>query len=512
MDFFDDAVASRSSAAEKRKRQLKLKKAKAERAAAVAKEKEKELLLVQEKAREERRREKMYNDTVALYSAQMKNPYKGGTLNPYSIKGTGDKIILPESWLGVVGDGVGVVTFRIGIERDASDGHDRGWTDFDWDSTPNPLDLSASFGSDDMQDDNEDDDSVSLTSPQSMAIVRHSLNTRWASYTHCGVLSFTASEGDVGITEALSRRLGGGAVRLREGGPTVDEEERRRQIYEEEWTDMEDRDTKAKFYLNRRTGERTLVKPDFVSSEYEGVTGDVGVDAWGSFETPSSVFVEVVRLQKGEWCELTPDLESVREGFYNLDDVKLTLEESISASRTTLTCGDVINVPWRGKEYTLKVTKLKPDFEGQGLGGICVINSDLEVEFGRDPEVDEVLGGVSDGVLPMDESATPVKQGGMVLGGGGQGARVEDLPPTATTTTATAQFPSHPLPPLALNETAVKIALRGHHAEVLEVSPTTTFKDVKMHVEGKTGRAVRLGRVTNLDDKVAGGVIYVNFV
>ena len=54
---------------------------------------------------------------------------------------------------------------------------------------------------------------------------------------------------------------------------------------------------------------RTLVKPEFVSAEYEGITGEVGVDAWGHFGTPTSVTVEVVRLQKGEWCELTPNLE-----------------------------------------------------------------------------------------------------------------------------------------------------------------------------------------------------------
>ena len=205
---------------------------------------------------------------------------------------------------------------------------------------------------------------------------------------------------------------------------------------------------------------------------------------------------------------------SVKEGFYNLENVKLTLEESISASRTTLSCGDIINVPWRGKEYTLKVTKLKPDFEGQGRGGVCVINSDLEVEFGRDPEVDKALGGGGGGAVPMDDSATPVKQGGMVLGGGGGQPQVvtqeNEIVPSATPPATI--FPSHPLPPLPPNSSAIKIALRGHHTEVLEVSPETTFQDLKKHVEGKTGRAVRLGRVAELEEKVAGGVIYVNFV
>jgi len=187
---------------------------------------------------------------------------------------------------------------------------------------------------------------------------------------------------------------------------------------------MEDRDSKALFYLNRRTGERTLQKSEFDSNTYAGISGEVGVEAWGSFPTPSTVTVEVMQLRKGEWCELTPDLDSVRQGFYNLDDVKMVLEESISASRTTLTCGDVIKVPWRGKEYTLKVTKLKPDYEGEGYGGVCVINSDLEVEFGRDPAVGDVLGAGTAIGEPMDV-VTPVRgaETGRVLGGWDHKAR-----------------------------------------------------------------------------------------
>ena len=118
-------------------------------------EKEKELAVIQERAKEERRKEKVYNDTVQKYYAEFKNPYKGETLRPYAVKGDGDKIVLPESWLNVVGDGVGVVTFRIGVEREGwgSLKSSEGWRDFDWDAVTNPSDLSGSFCSDDMNDD-----------------------------------------------------------------------------------------------------------------------------------------------------------------------------------------------------------------------------------------------------------------------------------------------------------------------------------------------------------------------
>jgi hypothetical protein len=194
MDF-DSVATSRNSAADKRRKQLKLKRQREERAASQAKKKEEELQVIQEKAREERRREKSYNDTVAQYTAGVKNPYRSDALLPFAVKGGGDKIVLPESWVGIVGDGVGVVTLRIGIKRDPAPSTDI-WRDFDWKATPS-TDLSASFNSDDMQDENDDAQPQS----QSLAIVRHSLSARWTTYTHCGVLSFTAKEGDVGITE-----------------------------------------------------------------------------------------------------------------------------------------------------------------------------------------------------------------------------------------------------------------------------------------------------------------------
>lgn len=78
-----------------------------------------------------------------------------------------------------------------------------------------------------------------------------------------------------------------------------------------------------------------------------------------------------------------------------------------------------------------------------------------------------------------------------------------DLPPA---------FPPHPLPPLPPNSSTVKVALRGHHTEIMEVSPETTYEDIRLHVQGKTGKAVRLGRIADQNANVEGGVVWINYV
>jgi len=46
----------------------------------------------------------------------------------------------------------------------------------------------------------------------------------------------------------------------------------------------------------------------------------------------------------------------------------------------------------------------------------------------------------------------------------------------------------------------------------MEVSPETTYEDIRLHVQGKTGKAVRLGRIADQNANVEGGVVWINYV
>eukprot|EP01031_Cornospumella_fuschlensis_P026368 gene26368-31856_t len=86
---------------------------------------------------------------------------------------------------------------------------------------------------------------------------------------------------------------------------------------------------------------------------------------------PRTVSVKYVLLPKITYAQLEMDAK------FSLDmpNIKRVLEENLNL-HTTLSCGDVVTVWYRGVSYVLKVTELKPDNTGGSL-----IDTDVEVDL-----------------------------------------------------------------------------------------------------------------------------------
>ncbi|CAM1502535.1 Fc.00g045190.m01.CDS01 [Cosmosporella sp. VM-42] len=92
-------------------------------------------------------------------------------------------------------------------------------------------------------------------------------------------------------------------------------------------------------------------------------------------EKPSSLqlTVETQHLPKGEYVRLRP-----LEAGYNPDDWKPLLERQLRDNFTTLSKDAILTVTGaRGEEFKLLVDKFRPE----GKSGICVVDTDLEVDI-----------------------------------------------------------------------------------------------------------------------------------
>mmetsp|Transcript_22525 Transcript_22525/g.32965 ORF Transcript_22525/g.32965 Transcript_22525/m.32965 type:complete len:224 (-) Transcript_22525:334-1005(-) len=70
-------------------------------------------------------------------------------------------------------------------------------------------------------------------------------------------------------------------------------------------------------------------------------------------------------------------MTAIENGFYNLKNVKLVLEQSLIRTRGSLNMGDLMYCWFRGKKFDLTVHDVTPpDF-----GAISCVNCDIEVDF-----------------------------------------------------------------------------------------------------------------------------------
>lgn len=80
-----------------------------------------------------------------------------------------------------------------------------------------------------------------------------------------------------------------------------------------------------------------------------------------------------VALPVGSYIKIQP--QSV--DFLDITDPRAVLEHALR-NFATLTVGDCIAVNYNGKIYGLAVLEVRPN---EGRGGICVLETDLQVEF-----------------------------------------------------------------------------------------------------------------------------------
>lgn len=343
-----------------------------------------------------------------------------------SIHGEGDKIALPPSTLQDLSElfedtpnnnnnnNNNPMYFRVGILNPnysfpASHGLKQYIMEHQPQRSSNPKSTAAMMTDNDndiMEDSDDNDDDDDEKNDRMARIYLEELSHQYYTYTHATVVEFTQEEGCIGLprsiasalldpTRLLCHRLPPQVdamplipsiphtqtvdpAILSSNTPTSSKEEI--EIGEEE-NDMDN---------NNRTSEKMDVEyssdnRDPVQEE-EGTAGHV---AYGSFRVPN-LPVEITLLSslpKGKKCTICPTKQAIQDGFYNLKDVKLVLEQSFIRTRATLTLGDQISTWHRGKKYNVSVTQLEPT----SLGVVSCINTDLEVDFATPPNDDPIL-------------------------------------------------------------------------------------------------------------------------
>ena len=276
-------------------------------------------------------------------------------LEATSIHGEGDKIALPPTALEyLTNSGNDMVTgspwiFRIGIPNP------------DYTFPASEL-LRSMSPPDDGGDDYSDEDYDEEKEARATDAYLDELNHRYLSYTHGTVVEFTQDEGHIGLPQPMAAAL------LRSTNsmiPTMRTED------------------PAKPNVVDMTVDDETDRDDEMNVENEGDEDEErtpGHLAWGAFDVPSlPIEVVLVQIPKGKACRLTPTTEAVENGFYNLKDVKMVLEQSLIRTRATLSVGDLVHTWHRGVKYDLNVTEVTPST----YNTVTCINTDIEVEFGQ---------------------------------------------------------------------------------------------------------------------------------
>ena len=302
----------------------------------------------------------------------------GLQLSATSIHGEGDKIALPPSVLERLTQSMAADyntsssspwLFRIGILNP------------EYQFPASVLLKTLKPTNDDDDDDDDDamqDDSVedNATNSASKAAYLDELGHKYISYTHGTVVEFTQDEGHVGLPAPMAAALLNPKRRLTEHASYEIPMTRTLDPSKATFTDT------PKISHDDDDDENDVAMDDTHSShqEDEDMAKTPGHVAYGAFDIPDMpVEITMLRLPKGKGCTLTPTHEAIRNGFYNLQDVKLVLEQSLIRTRATLSVGDTVQTWHRGVSYDLLVsTVIPPTYHA-----ITCINTDIEVELGE---------------------------------------------------------------------------------------------------------------------------------
>jgi Ubiquitin fusion degradation protein UFD1/UBX domain len=266
-------------------------------------------------------------------------------LKATSIHGDGDKIALPPSVLDtlsqLLSDDVGPSsqqqpwTFRIGLLN----------PNYAFPASPELQNLPLVHENEEMDDGNDDGDSDDFSSAY-----LEELRYKYLAYTHATVVEFTQEEGYIGIPRPIANVL----LHSKHGTGTV-----------ESFRTVDP--SKSSIDDNDMTVE---------GNQEESTTP--GHLAWGAFDLPAPLLeISMVRLPLGRTAALQPTVAAIQAGFYQLNNVKLVLEQSLIRTRATLSVGDVISTWHRGAQFDLTVTKVTP----ATFHAVSCINTDIEIDF-----------------------------------------------------------------------------------------------------------------------------------
>ncbi|KAL7520753.1 hypothetical protein ACHAWX_005462 [Stephanocyclus meneghinianus] len=228
------------------------------------------------------------------------------------------------------------------------------------------------------------------------------LSHRYLAYTHGTVVEFTQEDGCVGLPEPIARALLNPNAHSMVGNS------------------RHGRTIPTKRTVDPASAATTTIHGDIpmnTHSKEAPVDPDDGEKtpghpAYGKFDVPAGPveITPIKSLPPGTDCTFTPTASSIQNGFYNLKDVKLVLEQSLMRTRATLSRGDVIRTWRRGVSFDLIVSKLSP----AEYGVVSCVNTDLNVDIGPPEGMDsaETESGASG--KRLDESHANEQAGRML--------------------------------------------------------------------------------------------------
>mmetsp|Transcript_1089 Transcript_1089/g.1826 ORF Transcript_1089/g.1826 Transcript_1089/m.1826 type:complete len:695 (-) Transcript_1089:1574-3658(-) len=298
-------------------------------------------------------------------------------------------------------------------------------------------------------------------------------------------------------------------------------------------TDEDDADNNMETASSDAGGQDSnIINPSAMQVDDE--TKTPGHLAWGAFDVPDTdVEVTLIKLPKGRGCTLVPTLDAVRNGFYNLKDVKLVLEQSLIRTRATLSVNDVVHAWHRGVKFDLIVRDVTPS----DFGAVSCINTDIEVDLASPDGLDD-NAEADDSSKAMDNSGAKLKKDTTSTSSTassssssfapGTGYKLSDGPPktskpevaadTSTTAAAAPVLDLLPEPPVEQKDNVCVIQIRGDGAtgrRRFDITKTTikdlfAFAAVSCNMNDVEGKSFRLvtrfpRRVFSIEEDAVGG-------
>lgn len=399
----------------------------------------------QERMREERQRKQRQENFVQQYMTScdralsvkpLSKNSEGLVLKPTSIWGEGDKISLPPSVLEFLtqssdGDNMmaagGPWTFRIGLLNP-----NYTFPESVILQTMKPTEEEAHDDDHIMESDLEDEEHASTSKEAYL----DELGFKYIAYTHGTVVEFTQEEDHVGLPAPMAAAL-------------LDPKRRKAELQS-----FHVPSTRTSDPSQQQSTDATTAVP----MEEDSVEKTPGHVAYGAFDVPDMpVEITMVKLPKGKGCTLTPTKEAIENGFYNLKDVKLVLEQSLIRTRATLSVGDTVHTWHRGTKFDLTVSNVIP----AAFHAVTCINTDIEVEIGQVEQDDQVVQNNSPTNNNAVTSNAPTENGGQTLSGG---RVLSSSPPVSAVNTTAAPMSSVELisePPADQKENVCTIQIRG---------------------------------------------------
>jgi len=475
------------------------------------------------------------------------NPTPSLLLRPTSIHGDGDKLSLPPSVLAALAEG-GLVggsaegggeqqqplAFRVGIlnssqsqsqsqsqegyqfpssqavrdlmekapiDKDSGDVVDSDTDESDVDSDDDDDDAGAD-AADGAGDDAEKKKGRKKPSSQDTAAYLEELSHKYRAYTHATVVEFTMEEGQVGLPEPVAA-----ALLLRNNSNNAIPRKRTvdpasvSSAYGPPMTVAEDdADSNMEADDNGEDAAANAEEKPTPMQVDDGGEKTPGHLAWGMFDVPDvDVEITLIKLPKGKNCTLIPTPEAVRNGFYNLKDIKMVLEQSLIRTRATLSVNDCVHTWHRGKKFDLVVKDVTPS----GFGAVSCINTDIEVDFSA-PEGMEEEEEEESADKPKAEASGAKSSSSFAPG---SGYRLSDGPPRSsqessdmpeTAPTPAADLPDEP--PADQKENVCTVQIRGDGAtgrRRFDIKATTmkdlfAFASVSCNLNDVEGKSFRL--------------------